>query len=210
MRMVNDMELKGEDLSFKYRTKKNWVIKNLDITIKDNEIKGLIGDSGSGKSTLCKILSGYEDNYKGKVTIDNSTLPKKGFNPVQLIFQHPEQTMNPKWKMKDILYESWPVDDDLIDKFGIQRSWLNRWPNELSGGELQRFSVLRALSPNTKFLIADEITTMLDAVTQVQIWDLITNIAREQNVGMLVVSHDKELVNRICDDVIHLSDINNN
>lgn len=203
------MELKGENISFKYRTKKNWVIKDLDITIKNNEIKGLIGDSGSGKSTLCKILSGYEDNYEGSVTIDGSPLPKKGFNPVQLIFQHPELTMNPKWKMEDVLYESWDVDDDLMDKFGIQRSWLTRWPNELSGGELQRFSVLRALSPKTKFLIADEITTMLDAVTQVQIWDLVTTIAREHNIGMLVVSHDKELVKRICDDVIHLSDINN-
>jgi peptide/nickel transport system ATP-binding protein len=70
--------------------------------------------------------------------------------------------------------------------------------------------VLRALSPRTKFLIADEITTMLDAVTQVQIWDLVTTIAREQNIGILVVSHDKELVNRICDDVVYLSDINNN
>lgn len=203
------MELRGENISFKYRTKKKWIIKDLDIIIKNNEIKGLIGDSGSGKSTLCKILSGYEDNYKGKVILDGSPIPKNGFNPVQLIFQHPELTMNPKWKMKDVLYEAWNVDDDLIDKFGIQRSWLDRWPNELSGGELQRFSVLRSLSPETKFLIADEITTMLDAVTQVQIWDLITNIVREHNIGMLVVSHDKELVKRVCDDVVYLSDINN-
>lgn len=204
------MELKGENISFRYRTKKKWTIKDLDITIKNNEIKGLIGDSGSGKSTLCKILSGYQDKYEGNVALDDLPLPKKGFNPVQLIFQHPERTMNPKWKMKDILFESWDVSDELIDNFGIQRSWLNRWPNELSGGELQRFSVLRALSPKTRFLIADEITTMLDAITQVQIWDLVINIARERKIGMLVVSHDKELVHRICDEVIHISDINNN
>jgi peptide/nickel transport system ATP-binding protein len=116
--------------------------------------------------------------------------------------------MNPKWKMKDILQESWDVNSELIEEFGIQKSWLNRWPNELSGGELQRFSVLRALSPKTKFLICDEITTMLDAVTQVQIWDLLIKIAKERNIGLLVVSHDKELVKRICDDVIYFDEIN--
>lgn len=67
------------------------------------------------------------------------------------------------------LEESWNVSDDLISEFGIQQSWMSRYPSELSGGELQRYSVLRSLNPKTKFLIADEMTTMLDAVTQVQI-----------------------------------------
>ncbi|WP_409199974.1 ABC transporter ATP-binding protein [Methanobrevibacter sp. DSM 116169] len=203
------MILKGEGISFKYPSSKNYLIKDLNISLESNEIKGLVGDSGGGKSTLCKILSGYNKS-KGKVTIDGTENNiKNGFNPVQLIFQHPELTMNPKWKMKDILFESWNVDNEIINDFGIQESWLNRWPNELSGGELQRFSVLRALSPKTKFLICDEITTMLDAVTQVQIWDLVTKIAKERQLGLLVVSHDKNLVNRICDDVVYLEEINN-
>lgn len=203
------MELKGNNISFKYKTKKKWIIKNLDISINSNEIKGLVGSSGCGKSTLCKILAGYNNNFKGKVTLDNSVIEKNIFNPVQLIFQHPEQTMNPKWKMKDVLYESWEVSDDLIEQFGIQKSWLNRWPNELSGGELQRFSVLRAISPKTKFLIADEMTTMLDTVTQAQIWDIVISIAKKQKIGVLVVSHDESLLNEICDDVIQFNEINN-
>ncbi|MDR0901030.1 MAG: ATP-binding cassette domain-containing protein, partial [Methanobrevibacter sp.] len=178
------MELKATDISFKYKTKKDWILNDLNISINNNEIKGLIGDSGSGKSTLCKILAGYkEGEYEGNITLDNAEISKKEYNPIQLIFQHPEQTMNPKWKMKDILYESWDVPDSLIEEFGIQKSWLNRWPNELSGGELQRFSILRALGPKTKFLIADEITTMLDAITQVQIWDLLIKIAKEREIG---------------------------
>jgi peptide/nickel transport system ATP-binding protein len=205
------MELKGKNISFKYLSSKKWILKDLNISLKSGEIKGLVGNSGSGKSTLSKILAGYMDKkkFEGNITIDGLNPPKKGFNPIQLIFQHPEQTMNPKWKMKDILYESWPVTDDLIEEFGIQKSWLNRWPNELSGGELQRFSVLRALSPNTQFLIADEMTTMLDAVTQVQIWDLIIKIIKERKMGMLVVSHDKDLINKICDEIVYLDDINN-
>jgi len=203
-------ELKGSKISFKYKSKNEWLIKDLDISIKNNKITGLIGDSGSGKSTLCKILAGYKEReYEGSVTIDGLKTSKNTFNPVQLIFQHPEQTMNPKWKMKDILYESWNVSDDLIEKFGIHKSWLNRWPNELSGGELQRFSILRGLNPKTKFLIADEITTMLDSITQVQIWDLITSLAKQRNIGILVVSHDKELVDKVCDDIIYLNNINN-
>ncbi len=204
------MELKGQNISFKYKNSKKCIIKDLDISIKNGEIKGLVGDSGSGKSTLCKILAGYNNDYGGVITLDNNYILKNVFNPVQLIFQHPEQTMNPKWKMKDILFESWDVNEDLIDQFGIQKSWLNRWPNELSGGELQRFSVLRALSPKTKFLIADEMTTMLDAVTQVQILDLVVDIIKERNMGMLIVSHDKDLIKKICDNVIYLNEINNN
>ena len=121
---------------------------------------------------------------------------------------NPEKVMNPKWKMKNILEESWDVNDDMLKEFGIQKSWLTRFPQELSGGELQRFSVLRSLNPNTKFLIADEMTTMLDAITQVQILDSVLKIVKERKMGFLLVSHDMDLVDTICDDKIYLKDIN--
>ena len=82
--------------------------------------------------------------------------------------------------------------------------WLNRWPSELSGGELQRFCVLRALSPKTKFLIADEMTTMLDAITQAQIWNVVIDYCKKNSIGLIVISHDKDLVNIVCDRVINL------
>ena len=168
----------------------------------------MFGDSGSGKSSLCKILAGHIKRYEGEVKLDGNEIPNKGFDPVQLIYQHPEKVMNPKWKMHEVLEESWDVPDDLLEDFGIQKSWLNRWPAELSGGELQRFSVLRSLNPKTKFLIADEMTTMLDAITQVQIFESVLKIVKERNMGLLVVSHDKDLMDIICDEVIHLDDIN--
>ena len=140
--------------------------------------------------------------------MDGNEIPKNGFNPVQLIYQHPEKVMNPKWKMHEVLEESWDVPDSLLEDFGIQKSWLNRWPAELSGGELQRFSVLRSLNPKTKFLIADEMTTMLDAITQVQIFESVLKIVKERNMGLLVVSHDRDLMDIICDEVIYLDDIN--
>ena len=175
------MYLKGENITFGYK-KNNLILKDVNISLGSGEILGLVGDSGSGKSTLCKILAGYETRYKGKVSLDGKPLPSKGYNPVQLIFQHPEKAVNPKWRMEDIL-------------------------NELSGGELQRFALARALSPKTRFLIADEITTMVDAITQAQIWNVLLSIVEELNIGVLVVSHDRNLINRLCHDTIYLRDI---
>ena len=203
------MKLKATKISFKYPSAKNYLLKDINLELDNKKIMGLIGDSGSGKSTLCKILSGYVQKYEGEVSFDDAPLPKKGFKPVQLIYQHPEKVMNPKWKMKDVLGESWDVDEKTLSEFGIQKSWLTRFPQELSGGELQRFSVLRALNPKTKFIIADEMTTMLDAITQVQILDSVLKLVKERNMGFLLVSHDMDLVDTICDDKIYLKDINN-
>lgn len=202
------MELKATDVSFKYPFAKKYLLKDVNIELDNNKIWGLIGDSGSGKSTLCKILSSYITNYEGSVSFDGNPLPKKGFKPVQLIYQHPEKVMNPKWRMSQVLKESWDVTDEDLEEFGIQKSWLNRFPQELSGGELQRFSVLRSLNPNTKFLIADEMTTMLDAITQVQILDSVLKVVKKRKMGFLLVSHDMDLVDTICDDKIYFKDIN--
>ena len=203
------MELIGKNISYKYPSSNKYILKDVNITLNNNKITGLIGESGKGKSTLCKILSNYIPKYEGEVIIDNQKLPKKGFCPVQLIFQHPEKVMNPKWKMKDILNESWDVSNELLSEFGIQKSWMDRYPHELSGGELQRFSILRCLNPKTKFLIADEMTTMLDAITQVQILDSVIKIIKKRKIGLLIVSHDMNLIETICDDKIYLKDINN-
>ena len=99
-------------------------------------------------------------------------------------------------------------NDELLREFGIQKSWFTRFPQELSGGELQRFSVLRSLNPKTQFLIADEMTTMLDAITQVQIITSVIDIVKKRKMGMLLVSHDIPLVEEICDEIIYLKDIN--
>jgi peptide/nickel transport system ATP-binding protein len=201
------MQLKGENLSFGYK-EDNLILQDVDISLGSGEVLGLVGDSGCGKSTLCKILAGYEKKYRGNVSMDGDKIPSNRYNPVQLIFQHPEKAVNPKWKMKDILNEGHDVSQDILDSFGIKNNWLNRWPNELSGGELQRFALARAMGPKTKFLIADEITTMVDAITQAQIWESILGVVEELNIGVLVVSHDKSLINRVCHDVTYMYDLN--
>ena len=124
------MDLKASNITFSYN-KKRQILKDISLSLNSNQIIGLMGDSGSGKSTLCKVLAGYITNYKGEVTLDGNKIPDKDFYPVQLIYQHPEKTMNPKWKMDKVLNESWAPPQELKDTFGLKDKWLTRWPSEL-------------------------------------------------------------------------------
>lgn len=197
------MQLRAKNINFRYRDDK-YILKNIDFHINSGEVVGLVAPSGFGKTTLAKILAGYQTPESGEVVLEGCKRKKGGYNPVQLIFQHPEKSVNPKWKMKKIINEAFTPPKELIDAMGIKEGWMNRWPSELSGGELQRFCVIRALSKETKFLIADEMTTMLDAITQAQIWKVVLNYAKENNIGIVVISHEKALVDKICDRVVNL------
>ena len=199
------MLLKAENINFKYSGDK-YILNDINLSVKNNEIVGIVAPSGFGKTTLAKILSGYIKPDKGRVVLEGFEKNKNDFNPIQLIFQHPEKSVNPKWKMRKILNEAYEVSDEMIKDMGIKQEWLSRWPSELSGGELQRFCVLRALSPKTKFLIADEMTTMLDAITQAQIWNVVIDYCKKNSIGLIVISHDKDLINIICDKVINLEE----
>ena len=199
------MQLKASKINFKYNEDR-YVLKDIDFYVNSGEVVGLVAPSGFGKTTLAKILAGYMTPESGEVVIEGCRREKNGYNPVQLIFQHPEKSVNPKWKMKKIINESFTPSKELIEAMGIKEGWMNRWPSELSGGELQRFCVIRALSPKTKFLIADEMTTMLDAITQAQIWNVVLDYARKNDIGVVVISHEKALVEKICDRVVNLEE----
>jgi peptide/nickel transport system ATP-binding protein len=200
------MQLEAIDIGFGYQ-KNHWIFRHVHMNVRKGEIVGLVGPSGSGKTTLGRILAGYEKPLEGLIRLDGSPLPSKGYHPVQLVFQHPEKAVNPKWRMKEILHEGWNPDNELLERLGIEQDWLRRWPNELSGGELQRFCVARALGPSTQFLIADEMTTMLDSITQAQIWQVVLDMAEKRNMGILVISHEAPLLNRICSRMIDISQV---
>lgn len=127
--------------------------------------------------------------------------------PVQLIWQHPEQTLDPLLHIQSSLEEAGPLDHALLEKLGIKQKWLSRFPRELSGGELQRCCIARALRGRPKFLIADEISTMLDAITQVQIWDFLLSYCEENEVGLVLVTHSEALQNRLATRVVNLADL---
>ena len=202
------MQLRAENISFRYDRKSPWILKNVDLTLDAGERVALTGPSGCGKSTLSKILAGYLEPTEGQVLLDGKPLPERGYSPVQMIYQHPEQAVNPRWKMERTLKECWEPDEELLRAMGIESEWLKRWSSELSGGELQRFCIARVLGPQTQFLVCDEITTMLDVITQAQIWELLLKRARERDLGMAVVTHNMALAERVCSRIVSLPDIN--
>jgi peptide/nickel transport system ATP-binding protein len=92
----------------------------------------------------------------------------------------------------------------LLEQLGIRKEWLGRYPHELSGGELQRFCLARALATGPQFLIADEISTMLDALTQAVLWKVIIELQEQQGFGIVFVSHSPALVRRLATDAVYL------
>ena len=199
------MRLEAKNVSFRYDRRQPWVLENTNLSIESGERLALFAPSGYGKTTLAMLLAGYLEPTRGEVLLDGKNLPKKGVCPVQLIYQHPEKAINPRWRLKKVLEESGEMREEVLDAFGIERAWLDRFPRELSGGELQRFCVARALMSGADFLICDEISTMLDVITQAQIWNVVLDEVKNRNMGIIAVTHNKHLANRIADRVYDLS-----
>lgn len=197
------MSLCTKNLGFYYK-KSEWIFRNINLEVNPGKILAISGYSGRGKTSFAKVLADYLKPKEGEVLVDGDTHHQGKYRKVQLIHQHPELFMNPKWKMNKILEESYLPSDEIIEAFGIRKEWLDRYPIELSGGELQRFSIVRSLNPNTKYLIADEMTTMLDAVTQAFIWKKLLKIIRDRSIGLIIISHEKEIINKLADDCFYI------
>ena len=199
------MILEAKKLSFRYEESGRKILDQFSLQVDSSERVGILAPSGFGKTTLCKILAGFEEPEAGTVLLDGKSLYSyKDYCSVQMIWQHPEQAVNPRLRMRTVIEEGDQVDPKLIEKLGIEPDWLNRFPTELSGGELQRFCIARALGKRTRFLLADEISTMLDLITQSQIWHFLIEETERRGIGMIVVSHSPELVEKVCTRVVRM------
>lgn len=198
--------LEAKDLSYRYGSDSP-VLRNVSLRVADGERLALLGPSGRGKSTLALLFAGYLPLQQGSITLDGAPLPKDCYNPVQLIYQHPEKAMDPRWKVGDTLREAWDVPEELLTAIGAEPNWLTRWPHELSGGQLQRLSILRALSPKARVLIADEITASLDPITQAQIWSVILREIEKNRTMLIAITHNAALAQRICTRMVHIEDL---
>ncbi|NLV17796.1 MAG: ATP-binding cassette domain-containing protein [Syntrophomonadaceae bacterium] len=201
------MILEAKDISFGYKKNAN-ILENFQFTMENQERVGILAPSGWGKTTLCQILSGYTKPQEGRVLLNGQDIHKiKGYCPVQMIWQHPEKSVNPRLRMKEVIAEGDDIEERIIDQLGIERDWFNRFPGELSGGELQRFCMARALGKRTQFLIADEISTMLDLITQSQIWTFLLTEVKQRGIGLIAVTHSRSLMDHIATRQIILDDI---
>lgn len=202
------MPLEARNIYFRYDRKQPWILEDCSVRVDRGECLAISAPSGYGKTTLAMLLSGYTKPVKGEILIDGKALPEKGVCPVQLIHQHPEKAINPRWRLKRVLEESGKIDADVLHAFGIEHEWLDRFPRELSGGELQRFCVARALMSGADYLICDEISTMLDVITQAQIWNVVLEEAKKRNIGLIAVTHNMHLAKKIATRIVDLQNRN--
>ena len=192
------MTLEAKNLTFRYHPKGANIIDDVDLTLQSGERLGLTGPSGRGKTTLCRLLAGYDQPDTGAVLLDEKPLSAyRGYCPVQMVWQHPELVVDPLRTLGATLAEGWTVEERVLAGLHIEPGWLTRYPSELSGGELQRFCVARALGPATRFLLCDELSAMLDLITQAQIWSFLLEEAERRNLGLLIVSHSTPLMERL-------------
>ena len=196
--------LEARGLAFAYPCGRP-LFQGLDLTVRPGERVALEAPSGTGKTTLCRLLSGYLEPTAGLVRIDGAPLAPVArldgaASPVQLLWQHPEQAFDPRMRMGESLAEV-AVDRGVLESlrqaFGVREEWLSRLPHELSGGELMRFVMVRALVTRPRYLIADEATAMLDAVTQAELWHVMLDLQERDGWGLVLVSHSPDLVRRI-------------
>ncbi|KEF37292.1 ABC-type dipeptide/oligopeptide/nickel transport system, ATPase component [Schinkia azotoformans MEV2011] len=200
-----------------FREDNQTVLKEITFTVEAGECVGLVGESGSGKSTLSRIITGLEKADKGDVLIDRKVVPewrKENKGRMSIVFQDYASSVNPNFTVKEIISEPLlalgqkndriEIINELLEKFRLTKSLLNRYPHEISGGQLQRVCLLRAISTSPRFLVLDEALSALDAPTQSQLLELLTRIKRESRVTYLFITHDILSAVKLCDRILFL------
>ena len=184
--------------------------QGLSLTVKAGERLGISAPSGYGKTTLGRVLAGWQPvRGSGEIRLDGQPVPEqvKGYNPIQLVPQHPELTFNPYRTTGQALWDVWRPDDAMLARFMVKPAWLGRKPGQLSGGELARIALLRALDPRTRLLVADEVTAQLDPQIQRQLWQELMRECEQRGLGMVIFSHQQALLRQICHRVLRFSEV---
>lgn len=197
------------------------VLHKADLTIEEGRMIGLYGKSGIGKSTLAKILCGVLPPDTGSIHIDgkllcsdNTVYDRRAGLKIQMVYQQPYSSLDPSQRIYNglselIRYHHFSKDKaqteqiifTLIELVGLDRDILNHLPHQISGGEAQRIAIARCLLFKPSLLILDEATSMLDVSTQANVIALVKRMTAEHNGSVLMISHDPELINYLCDQI---------
>ena len=196
--------IETKDLVKTFAGGKTTAVDHLSLTIEKGQTVGLIGADGAGKTTLFRMITGQEKPDSGTIEIDGT---------IQIIFQHPETSLDPAKKIGYSLEEPMIIHKmydkagrkkrvkELLDLVDLGEELLDRYPHQISGGEAQRIMIARALSLDPKILILDEPTSMLDVSVQAQVMTLLKELQEKLGLSYLFISHDLDVVRWFCDEV---------
>ncbi|AQZ50011.1 dipeptide ABC transporter ATP-binding protein [Martelella mediterranea] len=196
-------------------------LKGVDFSVERGKTLALVGESGCGKSTLARIITMIDAQTDGDFQIEGQTIDIAKHRPtadqrrkVQIVFQNPYGSLNPRQKIGDVLMEPLLLntDDtandrrdkahDLLKKVGLGPEHFDRYPHMFSGGQRQRIAIARALILNPSLLVLDEPVSALDLSVQAQILNLLADLQDEFDLTYIFVSHDLSVVKYICDEIM--------
>ncbi|WP_417897317.1 dipeptide ABC transporter ATP-binding protein [Bacillus haimaensis] len=196
-------------------------VDDINLFIKKGETLGIVGESGCGKSTAGRTLIRLYEPTEGEIIfkgrdiakMSESELRKTVRRDIQMVFQDPFATLNPRKTLRSILKEPYNTHNlftkkereekvqELLEKVGLDPSYINRYPHEFSGGQRQRIGIARALALNPELIIADEAVSALDVSIQAQIINLMQDLQKEMGLSYIFISHDLSVVRHISDRV---------
>ena len=214
----------GKNLSFFPRgasASRLKAVDNVSLAIQKNEVLGLVGESGCGKSTLGKTILRLEEPTTGKIFFNNQDIThvtqdrlKVLRKKIQIIFQDPAASLNPRKTVFQIISQPLKIHglvsgkseaiyrvSDLLEKVGLEKSHMERYPHQFSGGQKQRICIARAISMDPVLLVADEVVSALDVSVQAQILNLLVVLKGDLDLSILFISHDLSVVRQISDRV---------
>ncbi|MEL3912923.1 ABC transporter ATP-binding protein [Treponema pedis] len=214
--------LKVENISYRYNKKLKPVIEDMSFELRENEILGITGKSGSGKSTVALCILGFLKPESGTILFNNTSVQilkqnKKLHTCIQLVMQNPETSFDPNKTLSyslneirnfmPITHEKKLFEKKILENMNelqLDTNLLKRYPEEVSGGQLQRFSILRTLLLEPSIIIFDESTSMLDTSVQAKIIRLLLKIKEKNRQAYIFISHDLKMLSLITDKLIYL------
>ncbi|MBQ8930793.1 MAG: ABC transporter ATP-binding protein [Oscillospiraceae bacterium] len=220
---LNVLEIRQLDKSFVSHKRGTLVhaVDHVNLTLAKGEFLGIVGESGCGKSTIAKLVMGLLTPDGGEILLDGEALrcpySREVYKRLQMIFQMPKDSFDPRRTIGKCLTGvlknfGTPAEQcrekavALLERVGLNDTFFNKYPHEMSGGECQRAAIARAMAAEPEILICDEITSALDVSVQAQIVDLILRLKEKGEISVIFISHDLALVQGICDRIFVMRD----